>query len=63
MSSLEDDIKALDYAIDHIEAELRDRPPSQERVTAMLEVIVTLRSMRAELKEEAVKRLSPARQE
>ena len=50
MSSTEHDIRALDYAIDHIEAELRDRPPASERITAMLEVIATLRSMRAELK-------------
>ena len=50
MSSPEDDIKALDFAINHIEAELRDSPPPQERTTAMLEVIATLRSMRAELK-------------
>jgi len=28
------------------EAELRDRPPAQERITAMLEVIATLGSMR-----------------
>ena len=46
MGSPEDNIEALGSAIDHIEAELRDRPPASKRITAILEVI--LKSMRAE---------------
>jgi hypothetical protein len=49
LGSPDDDIKSLDFAIRHIETELRDRPPAQEGALAMLKVIETLKSMRAEL--------------
>jgi hypothetical protein len=47
--TLEDEIAAIDYAISHMESEMKARPPSEERRKAMREVIQTLNAMRAVL--------------
>ena len=46
---LDDEIGAIDDAIAYLEAELRARPPSEERREAMREVIQTLHTMRVNL--------------
>ena len=47
--TLGDEIDAIEYAIAHLEAELKVRPPSAERRVAIREVIATLKAMRGNL--------------
>ena len=51
MTTLDDEIGAIDTAIIHLESELRTRPPAEERLKSMLVVIQTLHTMRANLQE------------